>query len=208
MVQLCDRLLAGSRSPWWKLAVVGLVLLLASGCVRVRRGWLINLNLSLEWNRIPWRAGPDGHYEVNPPDCVSCAHGLGHVCLRCAGSGPGASVEEKAPQGPIQSLPPEKLHPVPVQPAWPDSSPAEETVPPPKPPQERTAPASSPSPSPAANGTSNQKQSDPPAASQPQAGSWYGRTLSRSWVFRPAQPTRGGRSQQMVRVDSRGRHVR
>ncbi len=198
-----------SRTVPGKLLVLALALLVASGCVRVRRGWLLNLNLSLEWNRIPWRAGPDGHYEVQPPDCVACLHyPAGHRCPRCAG-GPGfygaAAPAGAGSQAPVLQ-PPGKLQAVPTQPAWPEDTPRGEEVPdsgsgageplPAEPDPSGKAPASE------AENAAPLPAPEPP----PQAASWYGRQLSRPWVFRTSQAT-DSPSHRSVRLEREGRRV-
>ena len=194
---------------FWKLAVLGVVLLAASGCVRLRRGWLINVNLSLEWNRIPWRTGPDGHYEVDPPDCVACGHhGPRGRCPRCVAAGPGVPQAEQVPPEKLPALePPGRLQAVPVQRPGADAPEQEEEVPPPVLPQQKSA---SPPRSPVAAPPVEENEPRPENQTRggaPQANSWYGRRLSRSWVFRPSQ-SYGSTTRRMVRIDQHGRRVR
>ncbi len=199
---LDDRSGLGSRR-WGKLAALLLALLVVSGCVRVRRGWLINLNLSLEWNRIPWRAGPDGHYEIDPPDCVACGHHVpGHHCPRCATQPrPGGGVAGAQEKLPVLQ-PPGKLQAVPTQPAWPQGGAAVEEVPgTASGPNEQHPPSSS---SPAEKpGTSSPSSGE----AAPQAASWYGRSLGRPWVFRTAQAEHS-LSHRSVRLQHGQRQVR
>ncbi len=209
-----------SARRWWdeyvkwgscclgRLALLALFLLAASGCVRVRRGWLINLNLSLEWNRVPWRAGPDGHYEIDPPDCVACGHHVpGHRCQKCAvPSWSGTTAAGSKEKLPVLE-PPAKLHAVPTQPAWPEDAPAVEDVPDPQAEQDKTPPPQSP-PSDQQSAADVQNTPAPVVGeTSPQAASWYGRSLARPWVFRTSQAEQS-LSHRSVRLQRGERQVR
>ncbi len=73
-----------------------------------RKGFIIGADLKLEFNRIPWRTGPDGKYEVDGPDCLTGGPGAG-----AAPPGPGMA-GGGCPPAPLPGdcgLPPAQPHP-------------------------------------------------------------------------------------------------
>lgn len=59
------------RSLLFSWLVFGCALAALSGCI-TRKGFIISSDIKLEFNRVPWRCGPDGRYEVDGPDCLDC----------------------------------------------------------------------------------------------------------------------------------------
>jgi hypothetical protein len=97
----------------WGLTVwATLACLLAanSGCM-TRKGFIIGGDFKLEFNRVPWRTGPDGQYEVDGPDCLTCK---GHGGKPGCGGAPPHGTGEGCPPAPLPGdcgLPPEQAHP-------------------------------------------------------------------------------------------------
>jgi hypothetical protein len=88
------------------------LLAVASGC-STRKGFIIGADLKLEFNRVPWRTGPDGQYEVDGPDCLVCP-GPGHHHHGRAGAGPVHGHGDGCPPAPLPGdcgLPPAQPHP-------------------------------------------------------------------------------------------------
>ncbi len=169
----------------WTVVLMTLALA-SSGCCRIRRGWLIRLNVALEWNRVPWRTGPAEKFEQHPPDCVCCRglHRSGCGLGKCIP--PGWTVESEAASGP-QLLPvPTTLEPVPVEEEASTSAPA--------------------SPKPEQSQSSSPAKPTEPLPEPSKRSAWYGPSLPGSWVFRSAQSS--GLTDRLVRLDSQGRTVR
>ncbi len=59
------------RSLLFSWLTCGCALAALSGCI-TRKGFIISGDVKLEFNRVPWRTGPDGRYEVGGPDCLDC----------------------------------------------------------------------------------------------------------------------------------------
>ena len=55
-------------------AVTLICMLAAGGGCMTRKGFVVSGDVKLELNRVPWRTGPVGCYEVGGPDCLDrCA---------------------------------------------------------------------------------------------------------------------------------------
>ncbi len=96
------------------LSALACLLAAASGCVN-RKGFIIGADLKLEFNRVPWRTGPHGQYEVDcPGDCAERPDGA--TCPHLPGrAGPRAKcTAEGCPPAPLPGdcgLPPAHPHP-------------------------------------------------------------------------------------------------
>jgi hypothetical protein len=108
--------MSGRCSQGLSVALVCL-LVSASGC-STRKGFVIGADLKLEFNRVPWRTGPDGQYEVGGPDCLVCPgpHGGRRGPTPCAnGEGcPPAPLPGDCGLPPVDPHPRSRFHPLPM----------------------------------------------------------------------------------------------